>query len=76
MKALGVPELRRHLAREIDLDAAVRRAKAATRQYAKRQCTWFRNQMPGARVFHAQYSESLRPEIFSFIRRFLLTPHP
>ncbi|MBZ0215952.1 MAG: hypothetical protein K8F25_05335, partial [Fimbriimonadaceae bacterium] len=30
-----------------DMEEAMMRAKTATRQYAKRQKTWFRTQMPG-----------------------------
>jgi tRNA dimethylallyltransferase len=44
MKAIGLRELGAHLKGELALDEAVIRAKAATRQYAKRQMTWFRNQ--------------------------------
>ncbi len=44
-KAIGVPELSAFLAGEISLEEASERAKAATRQYSKRQMTWFRNQM-------------------------------
>lgn len=44
MRALGVPPLIAHLAGDLPLEAAVERAKAQTRQYAKRQSTWFRNQ--------------------------------
>ena len=45
MKAIGVPELSRYLRGEIALDEAVTLAKAATRQYIKRQQTWWRGQM-------------------------------
>ncbi|HLH89703.1 MAG TPA: tRNA (adenosine(37)-N6)-dimethylallyltransferase MiaA [Xanthobacteraceae bacterium] len=45
MKAHGVPWLIRHLAGEISLDEAARRAKLDTRHYAKRQFTWFRHQL-------------------------------
>ncbi|MFN3766603.1 MAG: tRNA (adenosine(37)-N6)-dimethylallyltransferase MiaA [Aliihoeflea sp.] len=45
MKAIGVPELADHLHGKVSLDEAIARAKAATRQYAKRQDTWFRNQL-------------------------------
>jgi tRNA dimethylallyltransferase len=45
MRAIGVPELSSYLAGEFSIDLAIERAKAATRQYAKRQLTWFRNQM-------------------------------
>jgi tRNA dimethylallyltransferase len=44
MKAIGVRELIAADAGEIALDEAVTRAKIATRQYAKRQATWFRHQ--------------------------------
>jgi tRNA dimethylallyltransferase len=46
MKAHGVPWLIRHLNGELALDAAVAEAKRDTRQYTKRQATWFRNQLP------------------------------
>jgi tRNA dimethylallyltransferase len=45
-RAIGVPEIAAMLAGEIDRDAALERARLATRQYAKRQYTWFRNQPP------------------------------
>jgi tRNA dimethylallyltransferase len=45
MKAIGVPELLRHLCGEIDIVEATDLAKIATRQYIKRQLTWFRGQM-------------------------------
>ncbi len=47
MKAHGVPWLIRHLDGEITLAEAVERAKLETRQYTKRQATWFRNQLAG-----------------------------
>jgi tRNA dimethylallyltransferase len=45
MKAHGVPWLIRHFRGEIDLEEAAVQAKADTRRYAKRQFTWFRNQL-------------------------------
>jgi tRNA dimethylallyltransferase len=45
MKAHGVPWLIRHLDGEISLDEAAAGAMMDTRRYAKRQLTWFRNQM-------------------------------
>jgi tRNA dimethylallyltransferase len=47
MKAHGVPWLRRYLHGEITLEQAAEGAVMDTRRYAKRQVTWFRNQMPG-----------------------------
>jgi tRNA dimethylallyltransferase len=46
MKAHGVPWLIRHLRGEITLAEAAEGAKRDTRQYTKRQATWFRNQLP------------------------------
>jgi tRNA dimethylallyltransferase len=45
MKAHGVPWLIRHLDGEVSLDEAAAGAIMDTRRYAKRQVTWFRNQM-------------------------------
>ncbi len=45
MKAIGVPELRSHLLGERSLDSATAAAKTATRNYIKRQLTWWRGQM-------------------------------
>jgi tRNA dimethylallyltransferase len=81
LKAVGVRELAAHLRGETTLDAAIAAAQQASRRYAKRQMTWLRTQMPPpeelrALTLPAQYSESLQPQIFSFIRRFLLTASP
>ena len=45
MKAIGVRELSAHLKGELTLDEARRLAQIATRQYIKRQLTWWRGQM-------------------------------
>ena len=45
MKAIGVPELLAHMRGELALEDAVMQAKTATRQYIKRQLTWWRGQM-------------------------------
>lgn len=45
MKAIGARELIAADRGEISLEEAAERAKAASRQYAKRQMTWFRNQL-------------------------------
>ncbi len=45
MKAIGVKEFGAHLAGRVSLEAAIDEAKMQTRRYAKRQGTWFRNQM-------------------------------
>lgn len=77
MKALGVPEIAQYLAGDLSKDAMIELASQGTRRYAKRQMTWFRNQMkPGKTdltVINAQLSESVLAEIFMKIRQFLLT---
>lgn len=50
MKAIGLRPLLLYLRGRLTLDEAIFRAQAETRQYAKRQITWFRNQAPGWRV--------------------------
>ena len=44
-RAIGAPELMAHLRGETTLAEATEAAKLASRQYAKRQRTWFRNRM-------------------------------
>ncbi|MFD2264410.1 tRNA (adenosine(37)-N6)-dimethylallyltransferase MiaA [Lacibacterium aquatile] len=65
MKALGVPELLAYLRSEIDLAAAVEQAKASSRQYAKRQSTWFRHQLPDALRIDPQESVAGLRKIFA-----------
>lgn len=48
MRAIGVPEIAAWLRGEIDRDTMLERGRLATRQYAKRQYTWFSNQPPAA----------------------------
>lgn len=47
MKAIGLRQLLRAASGEIPLEQAAGEAKAASRQYAKRQATWFRHQLNG-----------------------------
>lgn len=47
-RAIGLPELAAASLGTITLEEAIARASLATRQYAKRQYTWFRNQPPDA----------------------------
>ncbi|MBV9733687.1 MAG: tRNA (adenosine(37)-N6)-dimethylallyltransferase MiaA [Verrucomicrobia bacterium] len=62
---IGVPEIRRFLAKEISLEECARTVQAATRQYAKRQITWFKRQpfLP----FDAE--ESVQKAVEFFVRQ-------
>ena len=46
MRAIGVPDIAAFLSGRLSRDAAIEQGQIATRQYAKRQFTWFRNQPP------------------------------
>lgn len=74
MRALGVRELAAWLRGDSDRECAIAAAQQATRNYVKRQLTWFQRQLPETRnlqkrIVVEQFSERLLPEIFSFIRR-------
>ena len=73
MKAVGLPELIRHLRGETPLTQAIADAQRATRRYAKRQMTWFRHQIAADLTLDAQFSESLLRCSRQFIDQFLLT---
>ena len=73
MKAVGLPELIRHLRGEIPLAEAVAAAQRATRRYAKRQMTWFRHQIAPDLILDEQFSQSLLHRSRQFIDEFLLT---
>ncbi len=74
LKALGVTPLRAHLSGECPRDAAVEQAKTGTRQYAKRQMTWFRNQCANWDSTNEKESERILEFIFSNIITERLTP--
>jgi tRNA dimethylallyltransferase len=73
MKAVGMPELLRHLRGEMPLGEAVAAAQRATRRYAKRQTTWFRHQCRPDMIFSEQFSERLLRCSRQFIDELLLT---
>jgi tRNA dimethylallyltransferase len=73
LKAVGVPELLRHLRGETSLAEAVAAGQRATRRYAKRQMTWFRHQIVPNLLLDQQISEGLLRKSRDFIERFLLT---
>ena len=51
MKSLGVSEIGAMLAGEIDHETALAMLQQSTRRFAKRQMTWFRNQVPDWSMF-------------------------
>ncbi len=54
MRAIGVPQIADYLADRATRAEAIEQAQAATRQYAKRQYTWFRHQLPAEWPVHTE----------------------
>ncbi|HWU01736.1 MAG TPA: tRNA (adenosine(37)-N6)-dimethylallyltransferase MiaA [Novosphingobium sp.] len=69
MRAIGVAEIAAFLRGECDETAAIARGAQATRNYAKRQYTWFRHQPPPGWVRHTT------PEDFDPARLFVSLFH-
>jgi len=77
-KALGFADLAGVAAGQVPLDQAIAAAQQATRNYAKRQTTWFRNQLRNANFIspdaeNMKFSESYIGKIFQNIRDYGLT---
>ncbi len=66
-KSIGYKEALAHLKGEISLSEAQEKTLLATRQYAKRQRTWFRGQMPEALYFHPGEGEKILETIKNFL---------
>ena len=73
MRAIGVPEIAAWRAGALDRDAMIERAQAASRQYAKRQRTWFRHQPPAHWRRISQSYDSLNVDIISLFHMERLT---
>lgn len=58
MKAIGVREITAYLEGTMSREEAVERSVIATRQYAKRQSTWFRNQLDASWSVHANSNDA------------------
>jgi len=77
-KALGFKEIRSHMEAQVSLEDAAAAAQQATRNYAKRQGTWFRHQLRGATFLAPdreamKFSQSYLAGLRHKIRDFLLT---
>jgi tRNA dimethylallyltransferase len=73
MKAVGIPELLRHLHGEMPFQTAVLAGQQATRRYAKRQMTWFRHQNASGLTFAEGVSQGLLSSSLRFVRESVLT---
>ncbi|MBV8334050.1 MAG: tRNA (adenosine(37)-N6)-dimethylallyltransferase MiaA, partial [Alphaproteobacteria bacterium] len=73
MKALGVPELLHHLRGEVSLDVAIAAGQRRTRQYVKRQTTWFRHQTLADLCLDEPFSQTLLRRVRDFVSASVLT---
>lgn len=74
MRAIGVPEISAWLDGAIDRDTMLERGTIATRQYGKRQYTWFSRQPPpGWPVEIAKLDDSLNEKIAIKLHDMVLT---
>ncbi|PPR77564.1 MAG: tRNA dimethylallyltransferase [Alphaproteobacteria bacterium MarineAlpha2_Bin1] len=67
-KAIGIQELSGYLKNLYSLDKAIELSQQSTRRLAKRQYTWFRNQMKGFRVLDGELDSNLN-KIFNITYR-------
>jgi len=67
MRALGVAPLSAVLAGRQSLAAGIAATEGATRQYDKRQMTWFRRNMISWKTYETKEIESLSADILAFI---------
>ena len=71
MRAIGVPEIAAFLRGDMTRDQALGAGRAATRQYAKRQYTWFNRQPPAS---WPRFREALEGEAVERALALLLPP--
>jgi tRNA dimethylallyltransferase len=71
MNALGARQLADHLKGRLDLETAIRWAETATRQYAKRQSTWFRHQFHSELTIETRYTGTQRDTVVRRVDDFL-----
>lgn len=71
VKALGYRSLSDYLDKKISLEEAIDKGQIQTRQYAKRQVTWFKNQAPEATILEFENYKDINNKVLSLIERFL-----
>ena len=71
MKALGLLQIIKYLDGEMYLDDAIKHAQQKTRNYAKRQMTWFRNQLKPNFLYTRRYDGSIDQGLMIEVSKFL-----
>ena len=69
LNALGVKELLSFLDGKYDLNFAIEKSKQSTRNFAKRQMTWFRNSFDEGKVIKQLYTQDLSGNIIYELKK-------
>ena len=72
-KTIGFNELKKFLQNKISINKASEQSLQATRNYAKRQYTWFKHQFTANIIFKEKYEEKTKEYFLKEIRDKLLT---
>ncbi|AGR41039.1 tRNA (adenosine(37)-N6)-dimethylallyltransferase MiaA [Spiroplasma taiwanense] len=71
LKCIGGPEIIKFIEKEIDYEQCIELMQKNNRHYARRQITWFKNQLKGVNWFEHDYSnfDDVCNEIIIFIKQ-------
>ena len=73
LKTIGFKELKNYLQEKDTLEVASQKSINATKNYAKRQYTWFKHQFLANIVFKIEYKQNKRKQFLKEIADKLLT---
>ena len=73
LKTIGFKELKNYLEKKSNLEEASQKSIKSTKNYAKRQYTWFKHQFSANIVFKTEYSKNKRKKFLQEIADKLLT---
>ncbi|ALD66270.1 tRNA (adenosine(37)-N6)-dimethylallyltransferase MiaA [Spiroplasma cantharicola] len=70
LKCIGGPEIIKYFEKEIDYDQCIELMQKNNRHYARRQLTWFKNQLDNVKWFEHDYEnfETISNQIIEYIR--------
>jgi tRNA dimethylallyltransferase len=64
-------EIMSYLAGEVTYEQAIIKAQQLTRNYAKRQITWFKHQLPSAKILSYVSLAEILPQADLLVKQFL-----
>lgn len=71
LNACGYQEITDFLEKKIDFNIMSEKAKQKTRNYAKRQLTWFRHQPNALKIGFDEFSTSIENQVIDEVKRFI-----